>query len=148
MKGLVNSDPAKATELLRQAPQLSYAIFQSLLLLGLVDTSLLASVVEQAQNAPLAPPPVQQQPQQPPQPSYPPQMPTPYPPHQQYMPAPTPPVQQMHAPPMPQSNPAIPPHLLAQVMALTQQQIDSFPPAERSQIMMLREQLSSGRLRA
>ena len=51
MKGLVMSDPAKATELLRQAPQLSYAIFQSLLLLGLVDTSVLASVVEVAASA-------------------------------------------------------------------------------------------------
>ena len=70
MKGLVMSDPAKATELLRQAPQLSYAIFQSLLLLGLVDTSVLASVVEVAASAatagsaPIAAgPPAQAQPQ-------------------------------------------------------------------------------------
>ncbi|KAF2807692.1 uncharacterized protein BDZ99DRAFT_352122, partial [Mytilinidion resinicola] len=49
MKGLVMSDPAKATELLRQAPQLSYAIFQSLLLLNLVDTSVLTTIIDPTQ---------------------------------------------------------------------------------------------------
>jgi hypothetical protein len=39
MKTLTTTDPAKATELLRQAPQLSYAIFQALLLMGLVTTT-------------------------------------------------------------------------------------------------------------
>ena len=48
MKNLVTGDPGKATELLRQAPQLSYAIFQALLLMGLVDSSTMASVVQQA----------------------------------------------------------------------------------------------------
>ncbi|KAF1835020.1 hypothetical protein BDW02DRAFT_478325, partial [Decorospora gaudefroyi] len=46
MKGLVMTDAAKATELLRQAPQLAYAIFQSLLLLQLVDPTILTSLVE------------------------------------------------------------------------------------------------------
>ncbi|KAF2201207.1 hypothetical protein GQ43DRAFT_352371, partial [Delitschia confertaspora ATCC 74209] len=46
MKGLVMQDPGKATELLRQAPQLSYAIFQSLLLLHLVDTNILTQIID------------------------------------------------------------------------------------------------------
>ncbi|KAF2088540.1 hypothetical protein K490DRAFT_15375, partial [Saccharata proteae CBS 121410] len=46
MKGLVLSDPNRATELMRQAPQLAFAIFQALLLLGLIDQSLLTSVVD------------------------------------------------------------------------------------------------------
>ena len=47
MKSLAMSDPAKATELLKAAPQLSYAIFQALILMNLVDSKVLASVVEQ-----------------------------------------------------------------------------------------------------
>ncbi|MCJ1233373.1 hypothetical protein MMC14_001329 [Varicellaria rhodocarpa] len=67
MKGLCTEDPAKATELFNQAPQLSYAMFQALLLMGLVDTSVLSSVVEQAAQpaaaAGPAPPPPQATPQ-------------------------------------------------------------------------------------
>ncbi|RMZ80861.1 hypothetical protein DV737_g2776, partial [Chaetothyriales sp. CBS 132003] len=37
MKAMALSEPAKATELLTQAPQLSYAIFQALILMNLVD---------------------------------------------------------------------------------------------------------------
>src|SRR5690348_1798657 len=37
MKTLATSDPSRATELLSQAPQLSYAIFQALLIMGLVS---------------------------------------------------------------------------------------------------------------
>ncbi|KAL8865740.1 MAG: hypothetical protein Q9198_009182, partial [Flavoplaca austrocitrina] len=56
MKGLAMTDPTKATELLHQAPQLSFAIFQAMLLMGLVDTTVLASVVEQAAQPPPQPP--------------------------------------------------------------------------------------------
>ncbi|RMZ88199.1 hypothetical protein DV736_g4564, partial [Chaetothyriales sp. CBS 134916] len=42
MKAMALSEPAKATELLTQAPQLSYAIFQALILMNLVDPSVLA----------------------------------------------------------------------------------------------------------
>jgi cleavage stimulation factor subunit 2 len=83
MKGLVMTDPNKATELLRQAPQLAYAIFQSLLLLNLVDPSMLGALVETAPAA--AAPPVQAPPQPQPTPiARPPQaypMPPGYPPH-------------------------------------------------------------------
>jgi cleavage stimulation factor subunit 2 len=149
MKGLVMADPAKATELLKQAPQLSYAIFQALLLMGLVDTTVLASVVDQASQpaqppapqpaAPPRPAPVYQPPP-PAQPTYP-QYPTapvpmhaPIPPTQP-LPYQTLPVQQAPPPQQPGQE-----ELLKQVLAMPQQQIDLLPPTERSQIMMLRQQ--------
>ncbi|MCJ1227862.1 hypothetical protein MMC12_004521 [Toensbergia leucococca] len=151
MKALVMRDPAKATELLKQAPQLSYAIFQALLLMGLVDTTVLASVVEQASQP--AQPPTQQISQShlapqfhpPPQQAYP-----QYPPISRPLHVPTPPIQtQPYQPPphVPQAPPSQPPgqeELLKQVLAMTQQQIDSLPPIERNQIIMLRQQLMGG----
>ncbi|KAF7673292.1 copper methylamine oxidase precursor [Alternaria burnsii] len=139
MKGLVMTDPAKATELLRQAPQLAYAIFQSLLLLQLVDPQILTSLVEtSAAPAPVAQaPPVQQVQQPPPQvarppvnyPGYPPQV------------APTPPVPQPYAQPpqQPQAPPTDQQALYAQVMALSQQQIDQLQPEYRAQILQIRQ---------
>lgn len=160
MKGLVMGDPAKATELLKQAPQLSYAIFQALLLMGLVDTSVLASVVEQAsqpaqqalsqpppqQHIPIPRPPFQQAPPQiqqqqqiyaqyPPMPG-PMHIPTPPVHHQAYQPPP--PIQQQQPPPVQQPGQE---ELLKQVLAMSQQQIDGLPPVERNQIMALRQQL-------
>jgi cleavage stimulation factor subunit 2 len=146
MKTLASTDPAKATELLHQAPQLSYAIFQALLLMGLVSTEALSSVVSEAASAP---PAVQQY--APPPGNYPPGFPPP-PPHmagQLGMPAPTPPVQnhgypmppQQHAPP-PQPQPqALPDNdaLIQQVLGMSQQVIDSLPPTDRAQIMAIRQ---------
>ncbi|KAL9101840.1 MAG: hypothetical protein Q9163_002943 [Psora crenata] len=154
MKGLVMGDPAKATELLKQAPQLAYAIFQALLLMGLVDTSVLASVVE-AGSQPVHPPP---QPQVPPRPT-PVYQPPPPPPYTQYpatqgqMPVPTPPTYNPpYQPPPLQQLPPQPPQvqpshedLLKQVMAMTQQQIDQLGPVERAQIMALRSSMMGGR---
>ena len=148
MKGLVMGDPARATELLTQAPHLSYAIFQALLLMGLVDTSVLASVVEtQGNQAPPQPPPPPQRPphrNQPPPPQYSQfQHPQPTP-----MNVPTPPQYgQPYQPPQMQNQPPPPSQntqqeeLIKQVLAMTQQQIDSLPPAERAQIMTLRQSL-------
>jgi cleavage stimulation factor subunit 2 len=149
MKGLVMTDPAKATELLRQAPQLAYAIFQSLLLLQLVDPQILTSLVEtSAAPAPVAQaPPVQQVQQPPPQaarppvnyPGYPPQVaPTP--------PQPQPPVAQPYAQPPPQQQaPGMDQQALyAQVMALSQQQIDQLAPEHRAQILQIRQMLMAG----
>lgn len=134
MKALAVQDPARATELLRQAPQLAYAIFQALLLMNLVEYQLLGSIVEQAA-----------QPQQPPA-------------HQQYQQygvpgqISTPPVATTpFAPPPPQA--AAPPpvagqeELLQQVLAMPQAAIDALPPMERNQIMMLRQQLMQGGMR-
>ena len=146
MKGLVMGDPTKATELLKQAPQLSYAIFQALLLMGLVDTSVLGSVVEQAQQ-PIQPPPQPIPPR--PAPVYQaPPPPQPYPPYPQpgQMHVPTPPVHNQPYQPPPIKQP--PPRqgqnqeeLIKQVMALSPQQIDALPPADRAQVMALRQQL-------
>ena len=144
MKGLVMSDPQKATDLLKQAPQLSYAIFQSLLLLNLVDTSILSSIIEQA-AAPPPPPPPQPQPQ--PQPAVtqipqafpgypPPHVPTPPVAAQQY---PPPPLPQPQAPQMSRDD------LIRTVMQMTQQQIDVLPPDHRAQIMILRQSIMSSR---
>ncbi|KAL8696474.1 MAG: hypothetical protein Q9224_002778 [Gallowayella concinna] len=121
MKGLAMTDPTKATELLRQAPQLSFAIFQAMLLMGLVDTTVLASVVEQAaQPPPQQPPPPQQQqqntapppnlpPSRPPQGYQPPPPPMPTGQYAQYGgmpgPVPTPPIHhQAYPPPPPQQH--------------------------------------------
>lgn len=46
MKELALTDPARATELLRQAPQLSYAIFQALIMMNLVEPSVLAQLLD------------------------------------------------------------------------------------------------------
>lgn len=157
MKTLTSTDPAKATELLHQAPQLSFAIFQALLLMGLVSPSALESVVEAAVQpaASTAPvPPGQQQPYGiPPQGSYPPGFPPP-PPHmagQLGMPAGTPPQgQHLYPPPPPQRAPqpqqqpppqqALPDTdaLIQQVLAMPQELVDQLPPAERAQIMQIR----------
>ena len=148
MKGLVMGDPAKATELLKQAPQLAYAIFQALLLMGLVDTSVLGSVVEQASHpaqpsatpvpprqAPSYQPPVQQ-----PYPQYPPisgQMHVPTPPvhNQLYQPPPVTPL------PPQQQQPPNQEELLQQILNMPQHQIDQLAPADRAQIMAVRQQL-------
>lgn len=171
MKSLVSTDPSKATDLLRQAPQLSYAIFQALLLMGLVSADALAGVVEQnANNTQLqgipAPPTVQaptpqQQQHYPPPPipgqgGFPPGYPPPPP---QYG---TPPVHGMAYPPPPtqqyasrQQVPAPAPApapaaggqdtdaLVQQVLAMPQSLIDQLPPAEREQLLALRRQFGA-----
>ena len=172
MKGLVMGDPNKATELLKQAPQLSYAIFQALLLMGLVDTSVLASVVEQASAPPQAPPPQNLAPIPPPtqippprpMPTYQPPPPPPQP-QQQYQQFPqipgqghvaTPPIhQQAYQPPPIQQQPPQPPpqqqpnqqDLLKQVLEMPQWQVEALPPAERAQIMALRQQFGGSGVR-
>ncbi|KAF2760113.1 RNA-binding domain-containing protein [Pseudovirgaria hyperparasitica] len=141
MKNLVNQNPQRATELLVQSPQLSYAIFQSLLLLGLVETSVLQSVIS---NQPVAPPqPQPQQPVQAPMPAFPnyaqynqpSHVPTPPMAHQPYQ-QPPPVVQQPQA--AEQINQA---ELLQRVLTLTDEQINAFPPDARQQIMALRAQM-------
>lgn len=141
MKSLVMADPARGTELLRQAPQLAYAIFQALLLMNLVDYNTLGSVVQQATQS-QAPPPQAQQP---------PQMPQQFPPYQSVpVQISTPPIHSTpFAPPAaaPQQPPAQAPgqdELLQQVLSMPQAVIDALPPTERTQIMVLRQQLLQG----
>ncbi|PQE29310.1 hypothetical protein CJF30_00004358 [Rutstroemia sp. NJR-2017a BBW] len=153
MKTLASTDPQKATELLHQAPQLSYAIFQALLLMGLVQPEALTSVIESSAVAPApapavnVPPPVVAPTAQYGGSGYPAGYPPP-PPHmagqmgmpimsatpvQGYAPPPPPPVQQPVQQPEPDAN-----ALMAQVMAMPQELIDSLPPADRAQLMALK----------
>ncbi|KAK7753282.1 hypothetical protein SLS62_004801 [Diatrype stigma] len=149
MKSLATTDPGRATELLQQAPQLSFAIFQALLLMGLVSPEAIHSVIDTT----AAPPPVAQPPA-----GYPPAgvMPPAYP----IVPTGTPPVAAPYAPPpttsaAPQSAYAPPPAaaavapdqeaLIQQVMSLPDEVINQLPEAERQQILTLRATLSQGR---
>lgn len=139
MKQLAVADPARATELLRQAPQLAYAIFQALLLMNLVDYSTLGSVVEQAaQPAATQPQPAPSQPFQPygvpGQVSTPPVHSAPFAPPQGATQAP-----QQQIPGQEE--------LLQQVLNMPQSTIDALPPLERSQIMLLRQQLMQSGMR-
>ncbi|KAG5289345.1 RNA recognition motif containing protein, polyadenylation factor subunit CstF64 [Histoplasma ohiense] len=144
MKSLVMADPARATELLRQAPHLAYAIFQALLLMNLVDYSVLGSVVEHAsQPQPPPPQPTPQIPQQfQPYPSIPGQISTPPVQHAAFAPSQTQPQTQQQPAPIPSQD-----ELLQQVLNMPQSAIDALPPTERSQIMLLRQQLLQGGMR-
>jgi cleavage stimulation factor subunit 2 len=143
MKTLATSEPQRATELLQQAPQLAYAVFQSLLLMGLVSPEAIQSVVD-----PNAPPPTQLPP-----PNYPSVPMAGYPgipvanhtPPVTAMPyAPPPPNNSAYAPPAaapaaaPTSMGQDPDALMRAVMELPQAQIDMLPEADRQQIMALR----------
>ncbi|WYZ35002.1 hypothetical protein EsH8_I_001278 [Colletotrichum jinshuiense] len=143
MKALASTDPARATELLQQAPQLAYAVFQALLLMGLVSPEAIHSVIEPG-GAPSATP-AQAAPM-----GYPPQPAPGFPP----VPVPgannTPPVAGTpYAPPPQQANYGAPPPvaaplgqdpdaLMRQVMELPIETINMLPDAERQQILALR----------
>ena len=141
MKALAISDPARATSLLKTAPQLSYAIFQALILMNLVDPKVLAQVVEQA-TRPTQPtniPPPQPTPQQ--YPGYPPTLQGQIPPRppQQYTPTPVP--QQQPQPPAQIQAQLSQQEMIQQVLAMDQRTIDSLPPTERAQIIQIRAQM-------
>ncbi|RVX72435.1 hypothetical protein B0A52_03623 [Exophiala mesophila] len=140
MKALAISDPARATQLLKSAPQLSYAIFQALILMNLVDPKVLAQVVDQAtrqmQPANIAPPqPPPQQYQGYPPPPIPAQSAPRLP--QQYAPTPV----QSQPPPQQQPPQLTQQEMIQQVLAMDQRTIDSFSPTERAQIMAIRQQM-------
>lgn len=154
MKTLTQQEPARATALLQQAPQLGYAIFQALLLMRLVSTDVLTSFIQQSAQAPPAAPPSQPPPmpygQAPP--GFPPQPPFGVPPPGYGAPpagyAPTPPQAQAFQPPPPQ--PAAPPaggqdqaQLMQTIMALTKDQIMALDENSRNQILALRSQMGA-----
>ncbi|ROT37258.1 hypothetical protein SODALDRAFT_279673 [Sodiomyces alkalinus F11] len=144
MKALAVSDPGRATELLQQAPQLSYAIFQALLLMGLVSPESIHSVLDSSAPVP-----------QPVTAGYPPQQGAIYPP----VPGGannTPPVAATPYAAPPQAAPygAIPPApapppdteaLVRQVMELPMETINLLPEAERAQVLALRAQFGGQR---
>ncbi|TPX18449.1 uncharacterized protein E0L32_011634 [Thyridium curvatum] len=124
MKALSTTDPARATELLNQAPQLAYAVFQALLLMELVSPEAIHSVLDSS----AAPPPPQAAPAV-----------------YGYPPAATgtPPVGGAYAPaPVAAAPPAQPAQdpdaLIKQVLELPQAVVDQLPEAERAQVMALR----------
>lgn len=144
MKALATSEPHRATELLQQAPQLAAAVFQALLLMGLVSPDTISSVIEPGAPAPVqAPgagygtpavpsftggpvmnntPPVQSMPYQPPV------------------------AQSYGAPPAPAAPPAQDPEaLMRAVMELPEAQINMLPENERQQILSLRAQFAAQR---
>ncbi|KAI1765313.1 hypothetical protein GGR53DRAFT_490689 [Hypoxylon sp. FL1150] len=143
MKSLATTDPARATELLQQAPQLSYAIFQALLLMGLVSPEAIHSVIDASAAPSVQQPPVG------------------FPPVLTGATTITPPVTGAYAPPAsaaPQASYAPPPttvpaaapgqdpdSLMAAVMNLPQETIDQLPDTERQQIMALRASLMGQR---
>ncbi|KAI0890705.1 uncharacterized protein GGS22DRAFT_151639 [Annulohypoxylon maeteangense] len=142
MKSLSTTDPSRATELLQAAPQLSYAIFQALLLMGLVSPEAIHSVVETSAAAP-APQP---------SPGYPsayggattvtPPVAAPYAPPAVSAP------QASYAPPAasaPASAPQDPDSLMQAVMGLSAEMIDQLPEAERQQILALRATFAAQR---
>lgn len=157
MKQLASTDPARATELLNQAPQLSYAVFQALLLMGLVSPEAINAVLEPGSNPAAAagpppgaaqggyPPPAQQQ-----QPGFPgatntPPVaaPTPYAPP----PVAAPPVAVPAAGPPPAAAGAFgaapgqnPDDLIQQVLSLPEEVIAQLPEAEKQAILQLRAQ--------
>ncbi|KAF8477604.1 hypothetical protein BDZ91DRAFT_709556 [Kalaharituber pfeilii] len=150
MKQLATADPVKAAELLRQAPQLSYAIFQALLLMNLVDTSVLTKVIDAtATQAAAAAPPVTAAPPQAQTAAYGyPQPTAPQPPPQQVYQPPPPPPQQHIPPPQAQPQPQVQQvatdqraELIRQVMQLTPEQLSALPPDQQQQIMILKHQL-------
>ncbi|KAK1755360.1 hinge domain of cleavage stimulation factor subunit 2-domain-containing protein [Echria macrotheca] len=135
VQAMATNDPARLTELFHQAPQLSYAVFQAMLLLGLVRPEAINSVLENPADA-AAPPPA---PAAQPYGGYPGATGTPpvagdyYPPPVVPSPVPNAPVA---APPAPQGQD--PEALMRAVMELPQETIDQLPEAERAQIMALR----------
>ncbi|KAH6691593.1 RNA-binding protein [Plectosphaerella plurivora] len=141
MKALATNDPARATELLSQAPQLSYAVFQALLLMGLVSPEAIRSVVDGPIAAPAAQAPPVAYPQQaasgfPPVPpagvtNTPPVAAAPYGHPAPYAAAP---------PPAAPSGDPTTDALMQQVLALPLDTINMLPEAERAQILALRAQ--------
>lgn len=140
MKAMAADNPGQVSQVFQAAPQLAYAIFQALLMLGLVDINVLSSIVAGG-PAQQAPPPPPQQPiptMPPPQPQYQ-QMPS-YPPYGQPTHVPTPPQHMPFQPPPPAAAPPVPNQddLIRQVLAMTREQIFALPPAQRDQLITLR----------
>lgn len=144
MKSLASTDPGRATELLQQAPQLSYAIFQALLLMGLVSPEAIHSVVDTT----AAPPPAGYPPAATPATlaqafpiggaatGTPPVAASPYapPPQPAYAAAP--------AAPAPAAVSPEQEALIQQVMSLPEEVINQLPEAERQQILALRASMA------
>ena len=56
MKAMATNEPERAAELLNQAPQLAYAVFQAMLLMNLVTPETINSIVENSPQPPQSQP--------------------------------------------------------------------------------------------
>jgi len=121
MKESIERDVDTARRTLTQNPQIGMAVLRGQIRLGMVTPQSIASVMSAAA--------AQQQQQQPP----------PQPMVQQPPPQPQPPAQPQQPNPQQQA-------LIQQVMQLTPEQIAQLPDEQRSQLMMLRQQVMSGQL--
>lgn len=137
LKEMAEGDPVGTRNLLSANPQLCLAAFQCQLALGMVKVPM----IEEPPVGVVAPPPpqmMQQQQQQQQQTIPPPQVVNVAPPQMAVNrgapPPPPPPVQQQQ-----QQQPDSQAQLLAQVMALTPQQIAALPPDQRMQVEQLRQ---------
>ncbi|KAG0052000.1 hypothetical protein BGZ89_003329 [Linnemannia elongata] len=161
MKVLGASEPERAKAVLNDNPQLSYALFQALLMMNLVEPSSLQRMFgPTAAAAPNMPTPPQQH-MPPVPPSHPVMVPPPQPPHlqqqqqqqqpPQFAPQGYPGMPQPPQPLQPQPpQPAVPTSLeqqkalIDQVLALTPADIASLPEDQRANIIQFREQLMRG----
>ncbi|KAG0049362.1 hypothetical protein BGZ83_005847 [Gryganskiella cystojenkinii] len=160
MKVLGANEPDRAKAVLNENPQLSYALFQALLMMNLVEPSSLQRMFPAGGPKGTPTPHMSTPPQQ-----HMPTGPQPLPPHMG-MGGPPPPPHHLHAPPphgFPGGPPPPPPaqqpgaplpqptleqqrQLMAQVMALTPKDIESLPEAQRANIIQLRAQLMGGNM--
>ncbi|KAG0363567.1 hypothetical protein BG005_010765 [Podila minutissima] len=141
MKVLALNEPDRATAILNANPQLSYALFQALLMMNLVDPNSLQRMFPSLGAPPSAPNLSAPPPPQPPHLGQPGIGPLQGPGF-----APTPPNSGAPVPPQqPQQQPVASleqqQQLLAQVMALTPNDIASLPEDQRNNIIQLRAQL-------
>ena len=118
MRTLATTDPARCAELLNQAPQLSYAVFQAMLLMGLVSPDAISSVLD---NPGAAPPPAAAPPY-----GYPPATATPpYPAGAGYAPPPQ----------APAAAPEGMDDIVSALLKLTPEEINSLNSEEREQVL-------------
>ncbi|POW08471.1 hypothetical protein PSTT_07530 [Puccinia striiformis] len=149
MKQLVASAPDQARQLLNVNPQLTYALFQAMLMMDVVDASILTRML-----APAAMQKQQQQQQQPipkaAMPSH--QMPRRFPNYgimpQQAAPQPVQPAPVIPQQQQPQQNTTTAAaqqqaQLIQQVLSLTPQQINALAPEHRATILQIRQQALS-----
>ncbi|KAK9460135.1 uncharacterized protein V1516DRAFT_665651 [Lipomyces oligophaga] len=126
LKGLVGRDPGKARELLNTSPQLSYAVVQTMLLMGLVDAKAVANAVDQSQLA------AQKQQQQQQTTVHQPPIETPVPAGGYYGQAAAVPVDAQRA------------ALIAQVKNLSDEQLAALPAGQRAPLEALRDKIRRG----
>lgn len=125
-KPLVGANPAQAEEILSSNPDLTYAIVQSLLLMGLVTQNVIHTVTTSAaQPAKVASPPVASP------------KPRPADPAPSAAPAPAPAPVDKFAGMEPQQV-----EMIKQILNLTEEQINGFPVDQQAQIRELKQQYS------